>query len=183
MGFSLNRNGHVVPSPMPTPLPLPSPTMQAPGNRYKISLKWFKIGENAFMIEQHKILTIIYRFPVGIVCYTNEEQFSYCDNGRKEQIPTIVRQNFFTRYLANGYISYHNILHVWSFIERHNNTYMYIDTLIIRIQGWLYDDLRFFKGSKLHFMDFKKQCRKLLLKKSSKIGKQENIMSLCYTAR
>lgn len=78
--------------------------MQAPGNRYKISFKWFKIGENAFMIEQHKILTIIYRFSVGIVCYTNEEQFSYRDNGRKEQIPTIVRQNFFTRYLPNDNI-------------------------------------------------------------------------------
>lgn len=125
------------------------------------------------MIEQHKILTIIYRFSVGIVCYTNDEQFSYCDNGRKEQIPTIVRQNFFTRYLPNGYISYHNILHVWSIIESRCNTYMCIDALIVRIQEWLYkyENMRFFKGSKLHFMDFEKHCRKLLLKKSAKIGK------------
>lgn len=56
------------------------------------------------MIEQHTILTIIYRFSVGIVCYTNDEQLSYCDNGRKEQIPITVRQNFFTRYLPNDNI-------------------------------------------------------------------------------
>lgn len=118
-----------------------------------------------------------------IVCYTNDEQFSYNDTGRKEQLPPIIRQNFFTRYLPNGYISYHNIFHVWSFIERHNNTYMYIDTLIVRIQGWFYDNMRIFKGGKLHFMDFEKHCRKLLLKKRAKIGKQENITSLCNTAR
>lgn len=65
------------------------------------------------MIEQHKILTIIYRFSVGIVCYTNDEQFSYCDNGRKEQIPTTLRHTFFTRYLPNDNIIIIIILYMY----------------------------------------------------------------------
>lgn len=70
----------------------------------KYHLNGFKIGENVIMIEQYKIKTIV---PISacIVCCTctNDEQFSN-DNGRKEQIPTILRQSFFTRYLPDDNI-------------------------------------------------------------------------------